>query len=711
MSKKVILAAFVIVLMAVGSVIVWTVPELNWRARVVAMKASGAINDLDWTELLGMIRPGSGVYLESIAESGNPYSVIRNPYTSPEDIARGKQLYRERCAACHGAEGAGDSAPPLNTGTLKHGNSDWWLYRAITRGIAGTEMAAQKLAKTEAWQVVGFVRSTEDIYRGSDRTAGTQKTAYALPPVTSERLLHARSEPKNWITYSGDYDGKRYSLLDQINTNNAQHIELKWMFQTGAGDGFFEASPIINEDLMFVSEPPGSVHALEAATGNPVWRFDRAAPADVPLCCGQVNRGVAVAGSRVFWGTLDAHLIALDAKTGEKVWDSVIQDYRDGYSITSAPLVVKDMVLIGVGGGEYGIRGFLDAYDIDTGERIWRFYTIPEDGKPGNETWAGESWKTGGAPTWLSGSYDPEANLLYWGTGNPGPLYQGDYRSGDNLYSDCVIALNPDTGELEWHFQFTPHDEHDWDSNQIPVLVDGEWKGEIRALMLWANRNGFFYVLDRLTGEFLAATAYAEQNWAKKIDDDGRPVVIESARPTPQGAVVFPAPQGASNWQSPTYSPRTELMYVPAIDGGRIIFKQKDEVAHVPGAPFHGSMHQLISKDRPFLTTVRAIDPATGEIVWEHRNPRRNIHWKTGGLISTAGDIVFGGDMRDLFVLDARTGRELWRMNVGGYVNAVPVSFAVDGQQRLTVAAGRSLLTFGLSNTTRSAREEVRNDN
>ncbi|MBT8098313.1 MAG: PQQ-binding-like beta-propeller repeat protein, partial [Gammaproteobacteria bacterium] len=394
-----------------------------------------------------------------------------------------------------------------------------------------------------------------------------------------------------------------------------------------------------------------------------------------------------------------------------KIWDVVIEDYRNGYSVTSAPLIVKDMVLIGVGGGEYGIRGFLDAYSIDDGKRLWRFHTIPGAGEPGNETWEGDSWKTGGAPTWLSGSYDPASNLLYWGTGNPGPLYQGDYRTGDNLYSDSVLALNPDTGELQWYFQFTPHDEHDWDSNQIPVLVDRPWKGKQRSLLLWPNRNGFFYVIDRLSGEFLAATAYAKQNWAERIDENGRPVVIESARPTPQGAVVFPAPQGASNWQSPTYSPRTDLLYVPAIDGGRIVFNQEDEIEHSPGAPFHGSMHQLISKDKPFLTTVRAIRPDTGDIAWEYQNPRRNIHWKAGGLLSTAGDIVFGGDGKNLFILNAGDGTELWRVNVGGYVNAVPVTYAVDGQQRLTMAAGRSLFTFGLAESASADLAEAHNDN
>lgn len=692
------LAIAVLLLLGVTSAVaVWTVPELNWRARVVGMKASGGIQELSWSELLVMIKPGSGYYLEPLVESGNVFSAIRNPHTSADDVSQGTELYRTHCIACHGAEGTGDSAPPLNTGVLHHGNSDWWLYRAITRGIDGTQMLGRNIEPEQTWQIISYVRFLETGNSQQNTVNAQPHAIQSAAPVTAGRLRTARSEPQNWLTYSGDYDGKRYSTLDQINPSNAHRLSLEWMLQTDATDGFFSTSPIVNGQVMYVTEPPGTVHAVEAATGQRLWRYDRSVPPDVPLCCGQVNRGVAVAGETVLWGTLDARLIALDAKSGKKLWDAILASPEDGFSITSAPLVVKDLAIIGVAGGEYGIRGFLDAYDINTGERVWRFYTIPGEGEPGNDTWAGNSWKTGGAPTWLSGSFDPEANLLYWGIGNPGPLYQGDHRLGDNLYSNSVIALDVDTGELRWHFQFTPHDEHDWDANQIPVLVDRDWRGERRALMLWPNRNGFFYVLDRLTGEFLSATPFAKQNWAASIDETGRPVLNPEARPSPQGAIVYPAPHGASNWQSPSYSPITDLLYVPAIDGGRIVFKQEDEIEHVPGEAFHGSMHQLISRERPFVTTVRAIDPSTGNIRWEYQHSKRNIFWKTGGLISTAGNIVFGGDFRELFVLDAETGEELWRFHVDGYVNAAPISYAVDDEQRLTVAAGKLLLTFGLA--------------
>ena len=376
----------------------------------------------------------------------------------------------------------------------------------------------------------------------------------AFTPVSYERLLNAEQEPGNWLMYSGNYSSQRFSGLDQVDTENADRLRIKWVYQLRDLDRA-ETTPLVVDGIMFVTESPSTVIALDARTGRVFWRYEYQLPEEVHFCCGRNNRGVAILGDRLFMSTLDAHLVALDARTGNVVWDTEVADATQGYSKTGAPLIVKDKVITGVAGGEFGIRGFLDAYDPDTGERIWRFYTVPGEGEPGNDTWEGDAWKTGGAPTWMTGSYDPELDLLYWGTGNPGPDWNGEAREGDNLYSDSVVALDPDTGELAWYFQFTPHDVHDWDATQIPVLADVEFDGGPRKLMLWPNRNAWYYVLDRDRGEFLRATPFGTQTWAERIDENGRPVRVPGMFPSVEGTLVSPPIEGASNWWSPQLQP------------------------------------------------------------------------------------------------------------------------------------------------------------
>ncbi len=315
--------------------------------------------------------------------------------------------------------------------------------------------------------------------------------------VTYQRILEAGKEPGNWLTYSGNYSAHRFSPLDAINTRNVAGLKSLWVYQVNSLQKF-ETTPLVVDGVMYISEPPSHVTALDTRTGRPLWKYRRMLPDDVRVCCGQVNRGVAALGDLVFVGTVDAHLVALHARTGAVHWDVAVANYKAGYSITVAPLAVKDKILVGVAGGEYGVRGFLDAYDARTGKRAWRFWTVPAEGERGHETWDGDSWKTGSATTWVTGAYDPETNLVYWGTGNPGPDWNGDVRGGDNLYSDCLLALDADTGSLKWHFQFTPHDIHDWDATEVPVLIDGEWRGRPRKLVLFPNRNAFYYVLDRM---------------------------------------------------------------------------------------------------------------------------------------------------------------------------------------------------------------------
>jgi len=506
--------------------------------------------------------------------------------------------------------------------------------------------------------------------------------------VSYERLGSSH-ESANWLTYSGGYRSWRYSDLQRISTRNADKLKLEWVYQMPT-TLMVETSPIVADGVMYVSEPPSNVVALDAKTGRQYWRYHRELPTPINVCCGQVNRGVAILGNRVFVGTVDAHLVALDAKSGAVLWDVAVADHKTGHAITGAPLVVKDMVICGIAGGEYGIRGFLDAYDAATGKRRWRFWTIPEPGQPGGD-WAGDSWKTGGGPTWVTGSFDAEQNLLIWGTGNPSPDWNADSRPGANLYSDSAIALDVDTGKLKWYFQFIPHDTHDWDAVQVPVLVDDDWRGQKRKLIYWAHRGGFFYVLDRQTGEFLMGEPFAKQTWAKGLDDAGHPVLLPNIEPSPEGTYLWPGVQGATNWYSPSYNPETKLFYLSYWEN-RSVYR-KGEQEYTAGNRYIGSVPLIDLPEDLGNGGIRALNPKTGAKVWEYKLQTKP--W--AGVLSTAGGLVFGGsDEGYFFALDAATGKEMWRQNLGGIIRANPVTYLVDGKQMVTIAAGNAMFTFGV---------------
>lgn len=506
--------------------------------------------------------------------------------------------------------------------------------------------------------------------------------------VTSQRIIDAAKTPADWLTYSGGYSGWRHSPLSQITRENASKLKVKWIYQMPTTHTV-ETTPLVVDGIMYFTEPPSNVVAVDAETGRQFWRYRRVLPSKINVCCGQVNRGVAVMGDRVFVGTVDAHLVALDAKTGSVLWDVAVADYTKGYSVTVAPLVVKDKIICGIAGGEYGIRGFLDAYDPKTGNRLWRFWTIPEPGQPGNESWSGDSWKTGGGPTWVTGSFDPAQNLIIWGTGNPSPDWNGDSRLGDNLYTDSAIALDADTGKLKWHFQFVPHDVHDWDAVQVPVLVDDQWEGKPRKLVYWAHRNAFFYVLDRETGKFLLGKPFATQTWAKGLEPNGRPIRLPNIDPSPEGTYLTPGVQGATNWYSPSYSPLTKLFYLAAWEN-RSVYR-KGEQEYSPGNRYIGSVPLIDLPDDPGHGAIRALNPQTGERVWEYK-----LHTKPwAGLLSTAGQLVFGGsDEGHIFALDAETGKERFRLNLGGIIRANPITFLSKGKQVVAIAAGSAIVTL-----------------
>jgi alcohol dehydrogenase (cytochrome c) len=508
--------------------------------------------------------------------------------------------------------------------------------------------------------------------------------------VTDARLRAASREPSNWLTYSGDLGAQRFSPLDQITSVNVPSLRPAWIYQA-TESGMLQTTPVVVDGVMYLTEFRGHVVALDARTGRVLWRYQQTLPAELlTLGFGPTNRGVAVLDSSVYVGTADARLVALDARSGAVRWIVPVADNRAGYAITAAPLAFADLVVVGISGAEAGIRGFLDAYDAQTGQRRWRFYTIPAPGEPGVESWGGDSWKTGGGSTWVTGSYDPALGLIYWGVGNPGPDWNGDSRPGDNLYTCSLVALDATTGTLRWHFQFTPHDTHDWDATEIPVLFDGRFRGQPRHFVAMANRNGFYYLLDRETGRFLLGEPYIRQEWADGLDSLGRPRLRPNIEPTEAGNRLTPNLHGGTNWYSPSYSPRAGLFYVAARQMGSRYYKYP--ASYTPGRYFMGGGEAEIGGDSA-QGAVRALDPLTGKARWSF--PLHSPPW--AGLLSTGGGLVFGGTNEGVFfALDAATGRPLWHFQTGAMINANPMAYAIDGRQFVAMAAGGSLVVFAL---------------
>src|SRR5687768_6314744 len=392
--------------------------------------------------------------------------------------------------------------------------------------------------------------------------AAQQATA---PQVTSQDLAAGLKDPTKWLSYHGDYNGQRHSPLTQITPENVHQLSAQWTFQTGVL-GSFQATPIVIDGVIYITGFQNTAWAIDARSGRRIWQYRRNLPNDLHNCCGPVNRGFAVFGDRLFMTTIDAHLLALDMKTGSVLYDIELADYKVGYSATVAPLVVKDKVIIGIAGAEYGIRGFIEAFDPQTGKKLWRFYTVAGPGEPGGETWpkGTDAYLRGGGSIWVTGTYDPEQNLVFFGTGNPGPDYWSAVREGDNLYTASVVALNADTGKLEWHFQFTPHAVHDWDATQVPVLADLTINNQPRKTLLFANRNGFFYVLDRTNGRMILAKLFIHQTWAKEISPEGRPILLPGNVPNEEGTRTCPDFGGGTSFFSPSYDPAQRLFFVNA---------------------------------------------------------------------------------------------------------------------------------------------------
>ena len=426
-------------------------------------------------------------------------------------------------------------------------------------------------------------------------------------------------------------------------------------------------------------------------TGRSLWHYTKAVPAGVNLCCGQVNRGFAVKGDVLYKVNIEASLVAIDRKSGRELWESKVDDIKLGFTTTAAPLIVKNLVLVGMAGAEFGTRGYIDAYDATTGKRAWRFYTVPAPGEPGDDTWSGDSWKRGGGSTWITGTYDADLNTVYWGTGNPGPDFYGDNRKGDNLYTCAIVALDADTGKLKWHYQFTPHDVHDWDAIADPVLLDLAIGGKKVKAVVQANRNGFYYVLDRAAGKFLFAKPYTKVTWADGIGPDGKPKLISGNEPTEAGQRSCPSIGGGHNWSATAYNPGTGLYYFNTTDGCQLYYNTKQD--YVEGMWYQGSTTAGFPTE-PTTGSLVAVNPATGDIKWKWDM----VAPPTSGVLTTAGNLVFHGD-RDgyLAAFDAATGKVLWKFQCGGTIIAPPVSYSFGGRQYVAVAAGSSIVTFSLT--------------
>ena len=528
--------------------------------------------------------------------------------------------------------------------------------------------------------------------------------APAAAQVSFDRILKADQEPQNWLTYSGALNGQRYSPLTQITPDNAKNLQLEWVLQTRAPaepTSKYESTSLVVDGVLYTVQPPNVIVAVDATNGRVFWQYAYNPSTAARACCGRVNRGLAMLGHTLFMGTIDGNLIAVDARDGRLLWMTPLGRPEAGYSVTVAPLVVKDKVIVGPAGGEYGINGFLAAYDPPTGKQIWKFRTVPEPGEPGNETWAGDSWMHGSGSIWTTGSYDPALNLIYWGVGNPGPDWNGSVRLGDNLFTSSVIALDADTGKIKWHYQFTPHDEFDFDSTQVPVLADVTWQGSPRKVLMFANRNGFFYVLDRVTGQFLRATPFVKVTWASRFDEKGRPIRAQS--PSDTGTLIYPNNQGGTNWYPPAFNPRTGLFYIPTwADTYSTYTSRMDQ--YVEGNQYNGggATHEVPALSPPRTNqrspqaghgAIEAVDVQSGAIKWAFKM----TDVTDSGILTTASGLVFAGGREGYFyALNAATGAVLWKAMTGGQIAAGPITYAIGGKQYVSVPAGNAVFTFSL---------------
>jgi alcohol dehydrogenase (cytochrome c) len=602
----------------------------------------------------------------------------RRVLTAEKKVDRGKELFSKNCAICHGAFAQGGAGPDLTNPAWQSSISDAELDRVMRKGTRGTAMPgfAGKLNEQDRAEVTRYLRSLS--------TLALQPTTEAKVPkvkVSAERLVASGRDTDNWLMYGRDYANLRFSPLKDIDQNNVQDLVPMWSFQTGVPDGL-EATPLFVDGVIYLSTSWNHVFAVDAKTGVELWHYKRRLPEKLKFCCGPVNRGVAILDGTLYMMTLDAHLVALDAQTGRTRWDVEVGKVDDNLSATSPPLIVGERVIVGVAGGDYPSRCYIDAYHAKTGRRLWRFYTIPGEGEKDVETWSDGSQKLGGGGTWMNGSYDPELNLVYWGVGNPNPDFDTDAREGDNLYTDSVVALDPRSGKLVWHYQFTPHDVWDYDGVNEMLLVDLQRGGKQIKALVHADRNGHFYALDRSTGRFLFAKPFVRVTWTRGFDSAGKPMVNPKAIPTLEGVRVCPGAAGGKEWNAMAFSPLTRMVYVPAIENCAVFVNNgvKARKLNLPAGEsgFKYLPNQAYGK-------FMAIKVDTGEVAWEvkTRSPM------AGGVLATAGGLVFTGDPEGRFTAyDAVRGHILWSYQTGSGIRGGPISYRLDGKQYIAVLSG-----------------------
>ena len=678
--RRLVIALMVLLACAVVAI---TVPGARIRLQIVYLDLTGQIPDLEFSELWRFLMPGSHQsQISRLVVTHNPYAVIHLPSNTPADIEAGAALFREQCASCHSPDGSGGpGAPALFGREFRHGDTEWAVYRTIRDGVPETAMAPHRYESADLWHLVAYIRSL-GVPAKNMAVAAEKKSKLQQVEVSYADLVAAEEPGEDWLTHGGAYASNRHSSLTQINTRNVNMLGVRWMHQLVGVNDKIESTPIVRDGIMYFTTPHGGVLAIDASSGRRLWeyvhKYSFIGGGEGPL---DQNRGVALLGDRVFVGTWDSKIVALSAATGKELWEVSVGPYPGTY-ISGAPLVFHDLVVTGVGTPTGYGRAFIAAFDANTGKERWRFLTIPGPGEPGSESWSGDSWQKGGAGTWVTGSYDPQSDTLYWGVGNPRPDFNASSRKGDNLYSDSVVALRGTTGKLLWYFQFTPGDTHDWDSNQTPVIADHNSPQGLERRLLWANRNGFYYVLDRDHGAFLTGVPFAKETWAEGLDSKGRPIPPRDKQATVQGVSVYPGAKGATNWWSPSYDPDLDLIFIPVLEEGMIFFPTRQTLPTTGG--------------RSFYTAVRALDASTGKLVWEHRHDARSDDDNTAGLLSTSGGVVFGADHGSFFALDARSGKVLWSVETGGVIYAAPITYSVNGEQFVTVITGRNLLTFAL---------------
>jgi len=637
--------------------------------------------------------------------------LLAGPPAAAQSLEGGRKTFEMRCARCHGADGGGgEMGPPI--GLKLSSLTDVELAKLIhdgrpLQGMPGNVMPGPELAGLQKF-LRAIQRDAPVVVRRTVQTTDGQtlegellgEGASDLQLRTSDKRVHLLrrdgdryrrvTSEVDWPIYNGEPGGNRYTTLKQIDKTSVARLAPRWLFSIPDG-GRLQTTPVVAGGIMYVTAP-NQCFALDAGTGRLLWHYKRALTKGVSG--GNANRGAAVAGDRVFMLTDHAHLIALDRFTGELVWDTEMADWKQNYAASSAPLPAGDLVVAGVSGGEHGANGFVAAHDAQTGKEVWRFWSVPRPGEPGSETWKGKDIAHGGAPTWFTGSYDPALDIVYWPTGNPTKEYNGDDRQGDNLFANSILALERKTGRKVWHFQFTPHDLWDWDATQTSVVVDAEWEGQPRPLLLHADRNGFYYVFDRRDGALLLAKPFVKNlTWASGIGADGRPILNPGQAPSVTGTKVCPSQDGATNWYSPSFNPATGLYYVQTYEKCSV-YTKSDQGDWESGRTYLGGTQRTAPDPKP-QRILRALDMRTGAVRWEIPQNGPADSW--GGTLATATGLVFvGEDGGALMAVDAESGKVLWAFQTNQTWKASPMTYTFDGRQYVAVAAGPNIIALAV---------------